>query len=64
MTVEELEFRFGFGTTPLRAYSVAPGGQHFYALRSSPPPSPPPVTHINIIPNWFDELKAKVPAAR
>jgi len=22
----------------------------------------PPVTHINLIQNWFEELKAKVPA--
>jgi len=24
----------------------------------------PPVTHINLIMNWFEELKAKVPSGR
>jgi len=47
---------------PLRCYDVAPDGQKFYGLQSRPVPPLPPVTHISLIQNWFEELKAKVPA--
>jgi dipeptidyl aminopeptidase/acylaminoacyl peptidase len=50
---------------PLRCYDVAPDGQHFYVVQS--PASfflTPVVTHINLITNWFEELKAKVPVKR
>ena len=49
--------------TSVRSYDVAPDGQRFYAVQSSFPP-PPVVTHINVVLNWFDELKAKVPPGR
>jgi dipeptidyl aminopeptidase/acylaminoacyl peptidase len=48
--------------TPVRCYDVAPDGQRFYAVQYRTPPPPPVVTHINLIQNWFEELKAKVPA--
>jgi hypothetical protein len=32
--------------------------------RNPPLASVPPVTHINLVFNWFEELKAKVPATR
>ena len=46
---------------PVRCYDVAPDGQRFYAVQYRTPPPPPVVTHINLIENWFEELKAKVP---
>jgi eukaryotic-like serine/threonine-protein kinase len=46
---------------PVRAYDVAPGGQRFYAIRWVVPAPAPQVTHISLILNWFEELKAKVP---
>jgi serine/threonine-protein kinase len=49
---------------PLRCYDVAPDGQRFYGTQSRTAPPPPSVTHINLIQNWFDELKAKVPTNR
>ena len=49
-----------FGGDPLRAYDVSPDGLRFYAARQSTRSSPPVVTHINLILNWFEELKAKV----
>ena len=52
----------GFMCSPLRCYDVAPDGQRFYAVRHGTPPPPPVVTHISLIQNWFEELKAKVPA--
>jgi serine/threonine-protein kinase len=56
----DLPFR-GF---PVRRYDVAPDGQRFYAVTDQTPQAPPAVTHINLITNWFEELKAKVPATR
>ncbi len=47
--------------TQVRCYDVARDGQRFYAVQQSFPP-PPVVTHINLIQNWAEELKAKVPA--
>jgi Tol biopolymer transport system component len=62
-------FRFDNGDlpmacTPFRCYDVAPDGQRFYAVQSVASPPVPPVTHINLIQNWFEELKAKVSVKR
>ena len=51
-----------FGCSPLRCYDVSPDGQRFFTTRTLPAPPVTPVTHINLILNWFEELKAKVPA--
>jgi serine/threonine-protein kinase len=45
----------------LRGYDVAPDGERFYALQWMPVEPRPPVTHISLTLNWFEELKAKVP---
>jgi serine/threonine-protein kinase len=45
-----------------RTYDIAPDGERFYALQMVPVDPRPPVTHIDLILNWFEELKAKVPA--
>jgi Tol biopolymer transport system component len=47
--------------TPLPCYSVAPDGERFYAMQWRTPAILPAVTHINLVLNWFEELKAKVP---
>jgi serine/threonine protein kinase len=39
---------------------VTPDGRRFLMLRASEQPSPP-VTHINVVLNWFEELKRRVP---
>jgi hypothetical protein len=51
---------------PIRCYDVAPDGQGFFVVGppGEPPPPRPPVTHINLILNWFEELKAKVPVTK
>ena len=49
------------GGTPVRCYDVAPDGQRFYAVLTKTLPPTPKVTHISLIPNWFEALKAKVP---
>jgi serine/threonine-protein kinase len=53
-----------FACTPVRCYDVAADGQRFYVTQTRTPPPPPVVTHINLILNWFEELKAKVPTGR
>jgi eukaryotic-like serine/threonine-protein kinase len=49
---------------PARCYDVSPDGQRFYAVRDRPSQPPGPVTYVNIIENWFKELKAKVPVPK
>jgi Tol biopolymer transport system component len=46
---------------PMRCYDVAPDGERFYGVQGKESPPPPVVTHINLVQNWFEELKAKVP---
>ncbi len=50
-----------FRCTVVRCYDVARDGQTFYAFKGAAPQSEPVVTHIKLIENWFEELKAKVP---
>jgi hypothetical protein len=45
----------------VRCYDVAPDGQRFYAVELLPTERQP-ITHVNLIENWFEELKAKVPS--
>jgi hypothetical protein len=51
-----------FGGGLVRNCDVALDGQRFYVMQARTPPPPPLVTHINLVQNWFEELKAKVPA--
>jgi len=46
---------------PSRCYDVARDGQRSYAVQQQTPSRPPPVTHVDVVLNWFEELKAKVP---
>jgi hypothetical protein len=48
----------------VRTYDVASDGEHFYAVQLRPSPPRSPVTQVNIMLNWFEELKAKVPVKR
>ena len=51
-------------TTPLRGYDIAPDGRRFLFLqRPDTPPAPFPC-EMHVVLNWFEELKAKVPAGR
>jgi hypothetical protein len=53
-----------FASIPVRSYDVARDGQRFYAMQYRYPPPVAPVTHLSLILNWFEELKAKAPTAR
>ena len=53
------ETRAASGRSTLQAgYSVSPDGRRFLVLLLDPRAIP---TQINIVQNWFEELKAKVP---
>jgi len=59
---------FGFDPADLlmacegvRCFDVAADGQRFYTVQRVTPFPPPVVTHISLIQNWSEELKAKVP---
>ena len=41
-------------------YDVAPDGQSFIVITDTPRP---PLTKINVVLNWFEELKRRVPSA-
>jgi hypothetical protein len=43
-----------------RGYDVTPDGHRFLVIEFDEPPSQP-VTHINVVLNWFEELKRRVP---
>ena len=47
--------------TPVRCYDVAADGQRFFIVQDDACHPRRAVTHINLIQNWFEELKAKVP---
>jgi len=53
-----------FDCSPVRCYEVAQDGQLFYAWQNDIPPALPPVTHINIIENWVEQLAQKAPVRR
>ena len=54
---------FTFTTTysgPVRGYDITPDGRRFL-IPEPPRYVPAEVTQLNLVQNWFDELKAKVP---
>jgi len=53
-----------FSCSPVRCFDVTPDGQRFYAVQTPKPLPKPVVTHISLIVNWFEELKAKVPVPK
>jgi hypothetical protein len=42
------------GPTNFRNYDISPDGQRFLMMRVAP------VRSVNVVLNWFDELKAKM----
>ncbi len=47
--------------SPVRGYDISPDGQRFAMVTSPYEVEPQPVTSINIVLNWFEELKERVP---
>ena len=59
-----IESGSGWGCLPVRCYDVSPDGQRFFVRQTVPSVPAPPVTHLNLVQNWVEELKAKVPTTR
>ena len=58
------EFAFmdmGLACTPVRCYDVAPDGQRFFGVKAEPREPTPPTTQINVVLNWLEEVRRKVP---
>ena len=49
------------GTVPW--YDISPDGQRFLMVKPSDPAGAAP-TQINVVLNWFEELKQKVPTGK
>jgi hypothetical protein len=49
---------------PIRCYDVMPDGNGFYSFQVLPTPPVPPVTHIELVQNWTQELRTKLPVER
>jgi hypothetical protein len=50
-----------FDCIPARCFDVASDGQRFYVTQSIRGPELRPVTQINLVLNWLEELRLKVP---
>jgi serine/threonine-protein kinase len=48
------------GCNPTRCFDIAPDGNRFFTIQLQRRPDATPVTHINLVFNWLDELKDKV----
>jgi len=60
----ELLFEFAaYGTGGIRGYDITPDGRRFL-IREKKDHSLPPVTELNLVRNWFEELKRLSPAAK
>jgi len=55
--------RFSIATIPVRSYDVYPDGRHF-VVSLIDFPTDPQVARLNVVLNWFDELKRRVPPAK
>jgi Tol biopolymer transport system component len=51
-------------SAPIRSYDVAPDGQRFFKTQGLPAPEEAPVTHIHLVQNWLEEVKARAAKGR
>ncbi len=54
---------FGVGG-PVRIHDISPDGQRFVFVTKPASREPEPVTRIDIVLNWFEELKERVPVPK
>ena len=53
-----------FWTVVARGYDVSPRGQRFFVVQRRSAPPNARATQVNLVLNWFEELKAKVPSTK
>ena len=59
------EFATGIVTNPIRSHDITPDGRDFlFCVSSQPGPKPVSVTQLNLVQNWFEELKRLVPTGK
>lgn len=46
----------------VRCFDVSADGRRFFGVQARIPTPPTPVSHINLITNWFEELRVKAPS--
>ncbi len=56
------EVHFLGGETTYDSYDVAPDGKRFIMIKEDPAESGP--AHVNVVLNWFEEVKRRVPGAK
>ena len=56
--------RFSIESIPVRSYDVYPDGKHFIVSLPENQTGPQAVARLNVVLNWFDELKRRVPPAK
>lgn len=56
------ELALSFGCAPNRCYAVSPDGERFYVRQVAPSTPQTPVTHIQLVQSWTEELTALVPS--
>jgi hypothetical protein len=54
---------FSIASMPTRSYDVYPDGQHLIMKRPEVRPVPP-VTKLNVVLNWSEELKRRAPVGK
>ncbi len=57
------EGRYETAIVPIDNYDVSPEGQRFLMLKPSESAEGSP-TQINVVQNWFEELKRRVPTGK
>ena len=58
---ELFEWQYSVNATARRNYDVSPDGQRFLAINSQIANDDSPLPTINVVLNWFEELKERVP---
>ena len=53
-----------FLTVVTRGYDVSPDGQRFFVVQRRSAPPNARATQVNLVLNWFEELKAKVASTK
>lgn len=48
--------------SPVRCYDVDPDGERFFGTQAVDAPPVPEVTHVELVLNWFEELRTRVVA--
>ncbi len=57
------DFQF-YDCYPIRGWDLRPDGRRFLCTRDKQPQSPVKITRLNLVQNWFEELKRLAPTGK